>query len=651
MELTIFNIIISITIFNIIMSFFTKRNIAYCGMVGFSGPDDFNVDKIKMLLLSNMIRGIHSTGMFNNNQITKESGNAVEFLSKHEIVPGKLFFAHDRHATVGGKAAENAHPFTYGKITGQHNGTLTNHWSLVRKADDDKTINDFDVDSQVLIYYLSQDNQNFDILYKFEGAAAIIWHDEDHPNRLYCFRNEKRPLFRGYIGKNMYISSIEESLKYIGCTGIKSFKTDYVYVIEDGKIILKESKYIKRKEEKLKKQTSRYSNYGYSGYGNPHNSMITRNSENDYKPASSTSSVDRTCNWAMRLNDNHGQMRRGEWFLYEDTNNNDSVYVRVYFNENHSSLIDKKNLYFPRDFTPKSYVIAQIDDKSGIFKKGEVLHLQNLEYSKDDHYTIAVLQKLNEHNKVYEWSKKFIRPAKDEELHDWINNNKESSIINLADDNDFAVNESSELLRIENEFENDNRFKDVSNRNRLSGCYFELKEVFEDFKMTRLSALETLKNLDILKDNADKSQQIIFDKANIVRIKALFEDISNICMREMGNIIDDSSYGKLFFSEENAIYKSQWISVNTIYESAIKVRANSENIEKLMEEFNSKNFINKHDDDGKLIMAITESTDICYVNADNIVDSVFDSTFYSHADKKDRERHAELSKKSTKDEK
>lgn len=224
-----------------------------CGIIAYSGNDNFLIDKITNLLLYNTTRGTDGSGWYNDGKITKGKDDVFDLLKKNitNIKKEKIFIGHTRNATSGGKNDNNSHPFEYGSIIGVHNGSskmllyqLCQQYSLQFK--------DIDVDSQVLIQQLSLNN-GYKILKEWDGPIAVVFVNKTTPDILYCFRNHERPLFRGKIGNNVYISSLEESLSIIGCEKIKEFKQDFLYKIKDGKII--DTKLYKKSLPIVKKET------------------------------------------------------------------------------------------------------------------------------------------------------------------------------------------------------------------------------------------------------------------------------------------------------------------------------------------------------------------------------------------------------------
>jgi len=209
-----------------------------CGLVGFSSIDYyFSKDKIAQLLYWNQERGKDATGIYSPDTGLKKSlKKAEDYLAEDfwaDIKEDITFIGHVRQATYGANNINNCHPFQYGNIVLAHNGTLDLPWVLCNNLGLNSM--DYQVDSQVLAASLNKE-QNIRCLSKFEGAAAIIFTDTNTPDILYVYRNKERPLFRGIGEEGMYISSIEKSLKAIGCRDIKEFKEDYFYTIKEGKV-------------------------------------------------------------------------------------------------------------------------------------------------------------------------------------------------------------------------------------------------------------------------------------------------------------------------------------------------------------------------------------------------------------------------------
>jgi hypothetical protein len=233
-----------------------------CGIVCFSGPvgQNLNLDKIRLLLMLNQERGKDSYGYYTpESGIIKDTGKIEDCMIKKDFkVPdSNTFIGHVRASTVGITSKDNAHPFNYGNIVLVMNGTLSNHWSLCK--DYKLKLNDFDVDSQVLTAMINID-QSKAPLSKILGGCAVVYTDTT-PGKLYAYRNKERPLYRGNLDDSMYISSLENSLKLIGCSDVKEFKEDNLYEITEGKITSTFA--VKRAEEEVVVVPQRSSNNPY----------------------------------------------------------------------------------------------------------------------------------------------------------------------------------------------------------------------------------------------------------------------------------------------------------------------------------------------------------------------------------------------------
>lgn len=251
-----------------------------CGLIGYSANKgyEFDINKIKLLLMFNQDRGKDSTGIWTPlSGLNKSTEKAEDYISNPEIINAVIeditLLGHCRAGTVGSSSTNNAHPFEFkyekdkkkGSIIFQHNGTLTNHTTLSRKYD--IPFNSWDVDSQVVGMILAQTLKP-DVLTEVEGAFAFMWTDTGRVNKtskdnslLYVVRNEERPLYRGLTTEGMYISSIEKSLKAIGCTDVKQFDTGVIYTIIDGTIAKETPIELKKKYTPTHTNTSNGVNY------------------------------------------------------------------------------------------------------------------------------------------------------------------------------------------------------------------------------------------------------------------------------------------------------------------------------------------------------------------------------------------------------
>tara|TARA_Y100000310_G_scaffold344692_1_gene458844 strand:- start:4264 stop:5634 length:1371 start_codon:yes stop_codon:yes gene_type:complete len=171
-----------------------------CGLVGYAGRYRINRERMfKDMLLMDIIRGHHSTGVSliskNFKKTNKITGDAVVLL-QHKLTkkmfkkPSPIYLGHNRFATTGKINQKNAHPFTFGNITGAHNGTLRG----VHLLEDEKK---FDVDSKAILNAINKKGieKTWSLLH---GAAALSWYDAKEKS-INLIRNHERPLFYAYL--------------------------------------------------------------------------------------------------------------------------------------------------------------------------------------------------------------------------------------------------------------------------------------------------------------------------------------------------------------------------------------------------------------------------------------------------------------------
>src|SRR6056297_2950663 len=228
-----------------------------CGLLGFSGNDNFDINKVRLLFYANQKRGEHSYGHYTeenseeSQKLFKAPGKVIEtYLNKgikKKLDITNFLIAHTRQATVGEKTKENAHPFRFDNIIGAHNGTLKNHKEMIEGyVKDDvvitkKNFNEsiINMDSKIFFKYMSlkEGDDRFQIIKDFEGAAALMFRDtRDDEKVLYIWRNHDRPLHYGFCEEGMYISSEKDPLLGIGCEKVEQFETNKLYRIVNGKI-------------------------------------------------------------------------------------------------------------------------------------------------------------------------------------------------------------------------------------------------------------------------------------------------------------------------------------------------------------------------------------------------------------------------------
>src|SRR4051812_33798701 len=117
-----------------------------CGIVAVFGKVNKDLKTIfKELFIVDQVRGTDSCGVAamhgHGVSVTKDiyDPNWLMSTKKFQKMEDRNdlvgFIAHNRYRTKGDIKAENAHPFTFGSITGVHNGTLNYVGDMVDHKD------------------------------------------------------------------------------------------------------------------------------------------------------------------------------------------------------------------------------------------------------------------------------------------------------------------------------------------------------------------------------------------------------------------------------------------------------------------------------------------------------------------------------------
>lgn len=261
-----------------------------CGIFGWIGnkPKDFDSIKFNILGNYNDNRGGDSCGIYYNKNTIKGIDTESKYrdlvfnyeLHNHIKLEQPVIIGHTRKASVGEVSVTNIQPVVIYEnddetsnplIIQAHNGTITNieelaekyKISTVKKESDSITL------AKIIL------NHGFNVLNEYEGSAALLIHFPGDNNIFYAFHGkskswytspaqEERPLFYLHLpGKGIYISSMDDSLKFISTSKeIKpiSFDHNYLYRITGEKI---EKLDFYDREKLIKKNTYTHSGNSY----------------------------------------------------------------------------------------------------------------------------------------------------------------------------------------------------------------------------------------------------------------------------------------------------------------------------------------------------------------------------------------------------
>jgi hypothetical protein len=256
-----------------------------CGLFAFIGTDPekyFQWDKFNILGWFNDSRGGDACGRIVGNicqhgidelKTYKEFAMAVK--NPVSKITENTILGHTRKASSGGKDSIYAQPIVLYKkdvnmkaikntqlkgiiknmsdndivCSGIHNGTIDNYTELAPKYG---IPTEYHNDSKVLLNILFYGN--YEVLKQYVGTAALIWRNHI-TNKTYIFKgssknwitsttdSEERPLYYWMLTPdNMYISSVDDSLLFIGATkdSLVDIECNILYTFKEGSLVATE---------------------------------------------------------------------------------------------------------------------------------------------------------------------------------------------------------------------------------------------------------------------------------------------------------------------------------------------------------------------------------------------------------------------------
>jgi len=220
-----------------------------CGVTGV-----FNVrNALKVLYLSLFSlqhRGQESCGIvvsdLKNIFIQKGMGLVEEVFSELNFENSKGVFGigHVRYSTTGCSSERNIQPFTVrykGKTYAiAHNGNLTNSYRLRKQLEDEGTLFQSTLDTEVIMHlFFKSKRENFvekliDALKKLQGSYALVIFT---PEGIYAIKdpNGFRPLCLGKLDDGYIVSSESCTFDLVGATYIREMESgEILFISEQG---------------------------------------------------------------------------------------------------------------------------------------------------------------------------------------------------------------------------------------------------------------------------------------------------------------------------------------------------------------------------------------------------------------------------------
>ncbi len=224
-----------------------------CAVFGVYGhPEASNLTYLGLYALQH--RGQESSGIVSSDGKNHYSeigmGHVSEIFSKRKIrrLEGSMAIGHNRYSTAGGSQLKNAQPcminYSKGKLALSHNGNLVNTDSLRIKLEEDGSIFNSTMDSEIIAHLIAKSKENnfsdcvVSALQQVNGAYSLVAMTD---KELLAARDPRgfRPLSLGLITNSKSNSGSGDAYVVTSETcAMDLIEAEYIREIEPGEIIL-----------------------------------------------------------------------------------------------------------------------------------------------------------------------------------------------------------------------------------------------------------------------------------------------------------------------------------------------------------------------------------------------------------------------------
>jgi len=221
-----------------------------CGIIGVSNHKEAaNIAFLGLYALQH--RGEEAAGIASYDgqdiHVTKNKGLVADSFNELSLkaLKGKTAIGHSRYSTTGSSNYKNIQPFIVTHrnrpIAISHNGNLTNTETLYKKLEEEGSIFQTSMDSEIIVHLLAKSRNGdmkkwfVNVLDQLQGAFSLVFLVEDvlvGARDLHGFR----PLCLGKIDNSYILASESCALDLIHAEFIREIEPGEVIFIKNGKI-------------------------------------------------------------------------------------------------------------------------------------------------------------------------------------------------------------------------------------------------------------------------------------------------------------------------------------------------------------------------------------------------------------------------------